>query len=691
MTGIVDRILGRVGLARTKFYTPSDRTWGLSRLELADKPLEQPYDQHAWIYACIRSIATRVGSVPYKLYEGPSEDPRWIEEGPLYTAFNRPNKLWSHYHLWEATITHLMLDGNALWVMDRTSPERPPDEVYVFPRQQFQPAFKAGTREIDHWRFQTKGKTRRILRLEPYQVAFFHLYNPYTEFWGKGPLEAARSSAEQDWLAQLFNRAFFENGADPGGIITVDRLTEDQRKRMRANWESRHQGPTKAFKIAFLEGGAKYQQLAVSHNDMSFVRQREMSREEICAVFHVPPSEVGIFEKVHKATAESVQKAYWEGTIIPLLRLVEDVLRAQFFFPYDEETTWGAFDLSGVEVLHDTRDTKIDRATKLFHMGVPFNEINKTEELGYEEIEGGNVGYLPINMVPAGTSPLTTPREPQNGDKALLLPERRQLSIDAPDAPAVHTRDHTAEQRDAWLLWVAKTSRIEQKFNGSLRTYLNKVRSWLGFMLRDGVARYEDIKNFPDDLLDLAPEFDDALAVIGRRYFKRLAIELQPVIEAELANAGIPFIFDPIDPEVIEFLSQKEVKIVENVNTHGIREPVRKALIEGKLEGKTVGELQEDIYSVMKDSRTRSLTIARTETAQASSGMKHTANVAAGVKTHQWVAALDERTRDTHLYNMSLGPWPLKAVFPNGCRYASDMSGPVGEVVNCRCVMMAVD
>ena len=33
-------------------------------------------------------------------------------------------------------------------------------------------------------------------------------------------------------------------------------------------------------------------------------------------------------------------------------------------------------------------------------MGVPFNEINRTLELGFDDIEGGDVGYLPGGILP---------------------------------------------------------------------------------------------------------------------------------------------------------------------------------------------------------------------------------------------------------------------------------------------------
>ena len=35
-------------------------------------------------------------------------------------------------------------------------------------------------------------------------------------------------------------------------------------------------------------------------------------------------------------------------------------------------------------------------------MGVPFNQINQQLELGFDNIPGGDIGYLPMNLLPAG-------------------------------------------------------------------------------------------------------------------------------------------------------------------------------------------------------------------------------------------------------------------------------------------------
>ena len=683
------RVLERFGYR--KFYEPYDQRWTRATLDIDDTPLEQPYRQHAWIYACIRSIATRVASTPLKIYTGDNDDQREITEGRLYKIFQRPNQRWSAYHFKEAIATHLMLDGNALITLERERPEAEPLEMFVTGRERFEPVFSQKSSEVDYWKFRHT-KTRAVQRLEHYQVILLPLFNPYSDFWGMGPLEAARQGAEQDWLAQLFNRAFFENGADPGGVLTVKRSSKEQREQWKKQFEDRHMGAGKAGKTLFLEGEAEYKQLALKHTDMAYLDQRKFSREEIGATFHVPPSELGLFDKVQKAIQKAVEKNYFNGTIVPILRLITDMFNAQFFTPYDERT-WCAFDLSNVEALQDDADAKVDRATKFFSMGVPFNKINERLELGFEPVDGGDVGYLPIGFRPADMDFALLQPQPPAPQKALTTPcDIRDAIIEVGKTPTIaRVLTPFSDLHEAYYTeWLTRTAYYERLFNGNLRNYLFQVRKFLETQIKIGGDKY-GVAGIPEGFLDLPKAYDGRLGTISNKFYNGLKVDIGALIEQHINGANVPFVFEPNDPELLDFIATKKIKIVQHVNQESIREGVRKDLIESKRLNETVGELQERVYSRMQDSRTRSLTIARTETTQAANGLEYQCEQLAGVTTHQWIAALDEKTRSSHLSNMSLGPFPINSMFPNGCMYPGDINGPAAEVIQCRCTLMAVE
>jgi HK97 family phage portal protein len=681
-------------------WSQRDPTWALAGLLKGQDALADPYTQHVWCYACIKAIATNIAAAPWRLYNGPADDARPIETGALYNVFNRPTPFWTRYHLWEATVSHLKCCGNAIWVLKRETPKQPPNEIAVFGRDGWDVKLDANSRITSY----TLQRNAQTFTISPEQIVHFRTWNPRSDIWGMGEIEAARMSAEQDFAASIYNRSFFTNSAMPGGIIKVpsgSMLTDDQWKAIKANWNDMHAGPSKAFRLASLEGGAEFEQISLSHRDMMFLEQRKWNRGEILACFKVPPSELGIFDDVQKAVQESVERGFWNKTLLPVCSLIEDTLRAQFFMQLDNEATWGKFDTSGVAALQQNKAELITQAQQLWAMGMPLNAANEYLGLDMPEVEGGDIGYLPMSVLPTDMvlnppapeppppAAPTVPPETPEPDGAPDEDEDPEDDAEAKAAPtAVLTRDalpHTAEQAADWEAFVRALNPSERGMQESVRLYLMRVKTWLAEQL----AGKADVADIPVDALMLSDKWDAELKSLAGDHYRKIAETMKPRVEARLKKVGIDFELNLKDKRLVEFLRGKEIKIVD-INDR-IRTGVREALAEAQETTLTVNELQESIFSVMQDSRARALRIARTETTSAANGVEYVSHNIAGVKTHMWLAALDENTRDSHLACMREGDIAVGTKFSNGLRFPGDPSGEAGEVVNCRCSLIPVE
>ncbi|GAH29481.1 unnamed protein product, partial [marine sediment metagenome] len=85
-------------------------------------------------------------------------------------------------------------------------------------------------------------------------------------------------------------------------------------KRLNAKWIGKYGGYQKAFKTPVLEEGLKYKGITSTHQDMEFIQQRKITREEILAAYGVHPAIVGLFEyciakgeKVLMANGEEIE------------------------------------------------------------------------------------------------------------------------------------------------------------------------------------------------------------------------------------------------------------------------------------------------------------------------------------------------------------------------------------------------
>ncbi|MBW1954036.1 MAG: phage portal protein, partial [Deltaproteobacteria bacterium] len=294
---------------RLFFLSPHLRTSELSGR------LNQPYREHVWVYACVNAIAQSVSSVPLLFKTGDRRDPRVVEGHPLVDLFEAPNPYMSGSQLIEATLVYLSLFGEAFYILERDNPQSIPKEIWVINPNRFQEVVDNQTGLISGWVYR---KGSKKIPLQPYEVIFFRYFNPYHDYRGLSPIQAARAGIEQDFWASQYNKAFFQNSAQPGGVLeTSANLTDEEFQRLLAQFEDRHRGGNKAHRIALLEGGVTYKQTGLSQKDMDFLEQRKWNREEIMAAFKVPKTELGFYEDVNFATAKTQRKLFWENTLLP--------------------------------------------------------------------------------------------------------------------------------------------------------------------------------------------------------------------------------------------------------------------------------------------------------------------------------------------------------------------------------------
>jgi len=113
---------------------------------------------------------------------------------------------------------------------------------------------------------------------------------------------------------------------------------------------------------------------------------------------------------------------------------------------------------------------------------------------------------------------------------------------------------------------------------------------------------------------------------------------------------------------------------------------VMDVIAEGTARGdgiKTIARSLRDVSQGMKDYELNR--VARTEVKGAYGDSNFAQQQQAGIQYTQWIAAGDDRTRDSHLEQNGL-IIKLGDTFPNGLKYPGDRSGNLDEWINCRCV-----
>jgi len=158
-------------------------------------------------------------------------------------------------------------------------------------------------------------------------------------------------------------------------------------------------------------------------------------------------------------------------------------------------------------------------------------------------------------------------------------------------------------------------------------------------------------------------------------------------IISELQKAGMSVQFDSFSPRISEMLREH---VFEGAGStmRRLRGDVMGTLQQAYEEGLGIDEAAEYVkgqFDTLRDFEAKR--IARTEINARQGEGAHLTEIELGVNWHKWVAADDQRTRDTHReqHNMIVRvdtPFPI-----TGMKYPGDFDNALdeGEAINCRC------
>jgi len=351
---------------------------------------QEGYVKNSIASACINMIATSAPEAKLKVYRVAGNEEIEVTDHWLMRLIERPNPHMSTFELWELTHIYLNTAGAAYWELVRASrnPNAPvvevlplrPDRIKVIPdRKDY----------IGGYQYEVNGQS---ITYEPWEILAFPLPNPIDEFRPLSPLARVAREIGIDNETTDFTKAFFENGAVPGGILSTDQqLTEEESDRIELRWWQRFRGKRRG-RTAVLGKGAQYQQLSMNFQEMEFESLRAFTETRICAAFGVDPvllpSWVGIRYGGKYSNYQEARKHLWDETLIPALRRIETKVSMLL-----EEGLIARFDVSNVQALQENENDKYTRIIAAFEKGL----ITKNEgrlKLGYEEINDEEDGFI---------------------------------------------------------------------------------------------------------------------------------------------------------------------------------------------------------------------------------------------------------------------------------------------------------
>ena len=147
--------------------------------------------------------------------------------------------------------------------------------------------------------------------------------HPTDDYLGASALAAAQQAVAIHNAACEWNRSLLENAARPSGALVYETgdgagLTHDQFERLKGELEAAFSGSANAGRPMLLDGGLKWQSMAMSPADMDFATLKSAAAREIALAFGVPPMLLGLPGDNTYSNYREANRALWRLTLLPL-------------------------------------------------------------------------------------------------------------------------------------------------------------------------------------------------------------------------------------------------------------------------------------------------------------------------------------------------------------------------------------
>ena len=618
-----------------------------------------------WTYAAVSAIADEIGAIQLKLFEVKGDDKvEEIKDHPSLELLYKVNDFTTKFdHFW-LTDAYLELAGESPWFVNKNDKGEPVDLFFLRPDLIRPIVNKDG--ELAGYKY--KYPDGKEVDLDIDSIIFLKYPNPANPIRGKGVVESSARTIDIDNEAEKWNFNFFKNEARPDYVIKVkniERLTKEQRDKLKKSVEKLHKGTSNAHKLMVLFGDLDIDTLGFSHKDMDFSEMQTFTRDKILSMFRVPKAIVALTDGVNFANAKTAELVFTKHTIKPKMERITQQLN-EFYLPMFKGTEKMFLDfVSPVPEDDEAKLKKYDNGLK--NAWLTIDEVRAME--GLEAINGGDVPYLPANLLPLGTSSVDSEKgyanrirhvKARNGDiikfdrtiekleSAIiksLKKKKKTVTIVKNDTSKIQGELSTKEKE---LFWEAKsvlyTKYFPQILKEQLKIFVSQEKSTLNKLSKQKRIDLEQDRIRPVKLKEDDLDIDNLLLDEPKEEKKEIKF-LLPLFTLLFRDSGNET-FDLIGSDdtmnmnrkVVKDQLKRDSKIMAKEVTKTTNDQLKLDIAEGLKAGEGVADIQKRVKRVFKNAKeNRAKAIANTETIRYSSNATERSFVDSGVvRAKQW-------------------------------------------------------
>jgi len=373
---------------------------GISFLPFLDSKIEpnritKPntfFDRSVYFNKALEKRAGVIGSVEIKAYRGDNE----VEE--VSNLLKNPNDFLSGDDFWNLVQLYFDLYGvYFIWKEPKGeifNNNQLPEKLHLLNPINIDFDFnKEG--ELIGFKDRAKGEY-----YNPEEIIWEHRPEPQDYKKPRSILnEGAKDVLRTEIELREYQKKLARSDGRINGVFSFDTefgLSNKQIADLKEQWKkkiSEARGSENGRMPHFMGGKADYIEMSRSPRELEYNESKRAVLEEVSTITEVPKTLLSSFDEIKFSNAEQARKTFLEETIKPIVR--RRVLALQKYLAPE------GVELRAEELTEEDFDKKMKRietANKV--AALTLNELR--EELGMEEIEGGDDIYAPLSLAPLG-------------------------------------------------------------------------------------------------------------------------------------------------------------------------------------------------------------------------------------------------------------------------------------------------
>lgn len=305
------------------------------------------YGESGILFPIVSRLASATSKADWTLYRsaksGLKEDRTPVASHACIDLWNRPNPAMHRRRFMEASQQHVDLVGENRVIAShaKIGKNTIPIELWPVRPDRIKPVPDPYTFLKGYVYVSPDGEK---VPLEPNECSGLIMPDPMDPYRGMGPVQTILRDIDSSKYSSEWNARFFENSAEPGGVIEVPEELDDRIfERLKSQWGSEHKGVNKAHRVAILEAGAKWQGTSISQRDMQFAELSALSDEKVRQAFGYPKPMLGGVDDINRANAEAGEYVFAKWLIEDRLDRWKDWLNFDIlpqFGPSAEGLEW---------------------------------------------------------------------------------------------------------------------------------------------------------------------------------------------------------------------------------------------------------------------------------------------------------------------------------------------------------------